>query len=507
MDKTLFARLANKYADGFYGLDPNDFEGVDHQDRLKLMEDVTGTDIIRVSSDDFTARIDRASHPEKKKPKKALALPPRTFRYTMSTGAPVGPFGDIVEVAGWNLVDFNRRGRPFLFGHNIREMRHPLGTMNGLLKGATEDRVRGEDVLAGNTKFTEEGLNPFNDLTHDMVASGNMPGGSVGFRIMESRAPTEEELAANKLLRKYSFIATKASLVEFSGVPVGMDPDAVKRRSAGQEGIEARLALAISEGRYAEDIVAEFRHLMLGIEPKAKGRSHVALGEGVSSIEERADKPNTLVAITAAGEGVPLEGVESKPGHTYEIDEDGVRDVTDQLTDEEIEEMNRLETAIAQRLVGGDGEGDGDDDIPDDASASESRTDDGISNTGSTSSPDLSATIRALDRMGIPVDAAELERAMVEPENAASVDAELRADVRALETFSDESRTLIERLEERIAILEESLLPESASVEGGDESVSRHAGDEGDPDAKEPSVYEFLDDLSDADLRSLVETS
>ncbi len=491
MDKTLFARLAAKYADGFYGLDPNDFEGVDHQDRLKLMEDVAGTDIIRVSSDDFTARIDRAEHPTKKtKPKKAGALPARTFRYTMSTGNPVGPFGDIVEVGGWNLVDFNRRGRPFLFGHNIYDMRHPLGTMNGLLKGAKEDQVKGQDVLAGNTKFTEEGLNPFNDLTHDMVASGNMPGGSVGFRIMESRAPTEEELTANKALRKYSFIATKASLVEFSGVPVGMDPDAVKRRCAGQEGIEARLALAISEGRYDEEIVAEFRHLMLGIEPAAKGRSHVAMGDTVNR--------------DLADDEIPVEERDDADLEIeVELEEERAED---QLTDEETEEMNRLETAIAQRLVGGDGEGDGDDDTSDDASASENRTDDGIDNTGSTSSPDLSATIRALDRMGVPIDASELERALAEPEPRDQL-AGVASDIRGLAAECQELRSTNEHLEERIAFLEESMLPESASDDDGDDPVSRAEGDEGDPDAEGPSVYEFIDDLSDADLRSLVETS
>lgn len=499
MDKTLFARLATKYADGFYGLDPKDFEGVDHQDRLKLMEDVTGSDIIRVSSDDFTARIARAEHPTKKtKPKKALSLPPRTFRYTMSTGSPVGPFGDIVEVAGWNLVDFNRRGRPFLFGHNMSEMRHPLGTMNGLLKGATEDRVRGEDVLAGNTKFTEEGLNPFNDLTHDMVASGNMPGGSVGFRITESRAPTDEELAANKLLRKYSFIATKASLVEFSGVPVGMDPDAVKRRGAGQVGIEARLALAISEGRYAEDIVAEFRHLMLGIEPAAKGRSHVALGEGV---------PLEEIPVNVSPEG-DVTNVTDTPECNYS--DDAAHQNCDQLTNDEAEELTRLDDAIAAQLVGGDGEGDGDDDTSDDASASETRTDDDIDNTGSTSSPDLSATIRALDRMGIPVDAAELERALAEPEPENGNDA-LTKEVRALAALVTESvglRSITERLEERIAFLEESLMPGFfASDDDGDDPVSRAEGDEGDPDAEGTDVYEYLDDLSDADLQSLVETS
>ena len=161
-------------------------------------------------------------------------LPSGVVRYVMSTQKPVGRFGDVILVKGWNLVDFFKRGRPFLFSHNIDEYRVPLGRMSHLLKGAEEDFVGGEPTLSGNANFTPAGLNSFNDSVHDMVVGGWMSGGSVGFRILDSRSPTDEEMEANARLRKFSAIITKASLVEFSAVPVGQDPDATakpKRRS------------------------------------------------------------------------------------------------------------------------------------------------------------------------------------------------------------------------------------------------------------------------------------
>lgn len=379
------ADLIQKYSRGFEALCAEDFEDVSHEDRLKLYEDVHGTDVVSLSEDCLTVRA----------PKKGEKLPPRTFRYTMSTGNPVGPFGDVIVVKGWNLREFNKRGRPFLFGHNIKETRHPLGTMSNVLKGAKEDEVEKKPVLAGNSKFTEEGLNEFNDLTHDMVAAGAMPGGSIGARLLETRAPTEEELAADKRLRKWSFIAEKASLVEFSAVPVGMDPDAVKRRSfdGDPQKLEAALAECIREGRYDEDLVAEFRHLMLG-EPTEATRTQVTVDE-VPPAEET---PEAIQPVS------PDQRAES----------------------------------VIQAL-------------------------------------DVETVTRALDRMGLPVDSEELQRAIdCDGDDEASDDPrieELRAE-------NAELRTLIKQLEERTSFLELVISPESAG--SGDDDVSRdNAGDEG----------------------------
>ncbi len=510
MDQALFARLATKYADGFASLDLRDFEGVTTEDRLKLYAEIQGDEnpVHRVSCDDLVARA----------PKKPAALPARSFRYTMSTANPVGFFGDIIEVAGWNLIDFNKRGRPFLFGHNMDENRHPLGDMNGLLKGAKEDEVKGQPVLAGNGRFTEEGLNPFNDLTHDMVQANKMPGGSVGFRILESRGPTEEELAENKKLHKFSFISTKTSLVEFSAVPVGMDPDAVKRRADAMPALDALLARGLQDGRYTEELIARFRHEVMGIAPKAKGRSQVSLSPEVDGtthtfgrntlsaeeiearlavkfeaeriadipLEERTEE-ELQVELEHPGTGVEMQATEANTdGELIAVG----TTTGEELSDEDAEALDDLEASLARALLGDEEDGGGEPDTGSQRSASRA---DNVTATGTSPSPDLADVIRGLDRLGLPVDAAELQRAM-----AGDQPAEGAVDLAPLIAENAELRAIIEDLQERMAVLEEVLLPESA--ERGDDDVSLEAGDDGGEGA---GMYQYLEDL-EVDEGSLV---
>lgn len=338
-----FRQLADKYADGFSALDAADFEGVTHTDRLRLMEDVNQTDILRLSSDAYTPR---AVHPDKDKGKKKSKVA-RTFRYTMSTQNPVGSFGDVVVVKGWDLRDFKKRGGPFLFGHNSQENRMPLGSMADLAKGAEADFVKGEPVLAGDSQFTEEGINPFNDLAHDMVQAGAMPGGSVGFRIMESRAPTEEELGSIKGLQKYSFVALKSQLIEFSAVPVGMDPDAVKRRSFDGDSsvLDAKLAEYVREGRYDEDLISEFRELMIGA-PEARGSSFVSM----STDEEPNQEQGTDTLDTDSKETPQADSSERDVSTNPSAESLSAPPSTLDIEVEELREENSSLRAITERL-------------------------------------------------------------------------------------------------------------------------------------------------------------
>lgn len=190
----------------------------------------------------------------------------RTFRYVMSTENAVGFFRDVVKVAGWDLDDFKKRQQPFLFGHNVAENRPPLGRMDKVKK----EKMPYGRVLAGDAEFTPEGVSEFNDMIHDMVESGFMPGGSVGFNVLAARKPTDREMKTIPNVNEFSSIIERAQLVEFSAVPVGMDPDAVKMRAEHSEGVEAFLRRAIEEGRYDRELVAEFRHEYLGQEVEAR---------------------------------------------------------------------------------------------------------------------------------------------------------------------------------------------------------------------------------------------
>lgn len=469
-----FAQLASKYARGFRNIDTDDFEGMAVNDRLRLMEDVNGSSIVYFDIDDCVVRAKHDPEEDAKKKKKGskgrLALPPRTFRYTMSTQNPVGPFGDVVIVKGWDLKDFKTRGQPFLFGHNIDQNRHPLGKMSGLLKGAEEDFVRGQPVLAGNATFSDEGISAFNDLTHDMVRAGFMPGSSVGFDIVKARQPTDEEMAQDSRLKKWSFIAEKSRLVEFSSTPVGMDPDAVKRRSIdGQDSpLERALLTAVQEGRYDAELVAEFRERAMG-ESGPRGRSHVSMADRIS-----------------AADGVPKEGYTATEGRTYQIDDDGVRDVTDNYPSDDLD-------GIARLLAGEDteqGAGSLDTDTTNDNTGAPQQRSDSISGdpeAESAPSPiglTIEDSLRALDALGFQdcrEDFLAAVRAVTKAPDAEPVDLGLNAPV-TLAEFREENqslRALTERLEERIAHLEDALLPESA--ESGAATGSRNdAGDDGD---------------------------
>jgi len=221
----------------------------------------------------------------------------RTFTYVMSTENPVGFFRDVVKVNGWDLDDFKKRQQPFLFGHNASDDRLPLGRMSGIKKGRA---VKG--ALSGDAEFTPEGVNPFNDIAHDMVESGFMPGGSVGFNVVEARKPTAAETKSMPTLNEFSSIITRAQLVEFSAVPVGMDPDAVKIRTATNTGMDAHLRQSIEEGRYDRDLVAAFRYDFLGVEPEST-RTQVVVE--VDLEDEPADEMTLLTSETVE---MPVDG-------------------------------------------------------------------------------------------------------------------------------------------------------------------------------------------------------
>lgn len=216
--------------------------------------------------------------------------------YVMSTEKPVGFFKDSILVKGWKLQDFERRGRPFLYNHNLT-LSHselPLGHMSNVRRSKLELRSgQGEEpALVGDAVFTPDGMSPFNDLVRQMVEAGELRGGSVGFVPMKSREPTEEEVETHGF-GPYSEIFIETNLIEFSATAVGMDPDAVTLRARRLSSLEARLAEVVSTGQYDPEVVQQFRRVTHGLEPELSTRSVVDFGRGVH--ERRVERAEDVV--------------------------------------------------------------------------------------------------------------------------------------------------------------------------------------------------------------------
>ena len=189
---------------------------------------------------------------------KADAKVARTVSYVMSVEKGVGPSQDVILQSGWELDKFAKRGGPFLFGHNMLEMRPPLGRMSGLKKnGKASDGTR---ALTGDAEFTPLELNPFNDMIYRMVDEGFMPGGSVGFRILAARLPKTEAEIKKYGLGEYSMVIEQAELTEFSAVPIPMDADATKR----MEAIHQRVLRGVQAGEFGSEQAEQLREMLGG---------------------------------------------------------------------------------------------------------------------------------------------------------------------------------------------------------------------------------------------------
>lgn len=199
-----FAELQKRYAAGT--LTAADLAGVKPKDSIELRKDagLHRFPLGSVLRDDSGKKV------------------ARRHRYVMSSEEPCGPLKDVVLANAWDLADYKKRGNPLLWAHD--------GSQPWLGKVENPHKVSETKTLEGFPTFMEEGLNPFADLVARMVDAGYMTNGSVGFRIEDARTATDAESKQRKL-SKHSMIITKARLAEFSIVPVGADPNAVKKRS------------------------------------------------------------------------------------------------------------------------------------------------------------------------------------------------------------------------------------------------------------------------------------
>lgn len=251
-----FAELAAAYHDGTLTVDRLREESVDPADFQKLRADESEDGIVFLDMPTDNARAGGT----------VVDDDTRRVDYVMSTQNPVGFFRDVALVAGWDLTDFKKRGMPFLFGHNSRDV--PLGKMTKVGKTV----VDGQRVLAGTAQFTPDGMVERNDLIYALVRDGFMPCCSVGFNVIKARQPTEADTKKFNGLTEYSSIFESMSLVEHSAVPVGMDPDAVKRSMDQMHngGIDAWFRQSIGRGDFDPELIAELRRTWLKEEPEAR---------------------------------------------------------------------------------------------------------------------------------------------------------------------------------------------------------------------------------------------
>lgn len=181
----------------------------------------------------------------------------RTHHFVMSSERPCGPYKDSVRYSAWNTEDFERQGSPLLWAHDGSQP--PIGKVEKTAK------LKTRKTLEGVVRFAKEGVYPFADLIARMVEEDIITNGSVGFQITDARPPTASEMKKEGL-GQHSMVIEGACLREFSIVPVGADPNAVKQR-----GDEIRSALdGFVERGEADPELASHMAALLGVyEPLA----------------------------------------------------------------------------------------------------------------------------------------------------------------------------------------------------------------------------------------------
>lgn len=153
----------------------------------------------------------------------------RRAKYVMITEAPLPPFDNVVVVAGISLSEFARRGSPLLLGHDASTGPNcfPLGRMTDLDKTAM---FRSKSAMTGVADFVSADFWDAARLTWELVQAGILRAGSIGIDIDDAREPTDEERKRYRIKGPYPLIFTKTTLVEFSIVSLGRDPDAQVKR-------------------------------------------------------------------------------------------------------------------------------------------------------------------------------------------------------------------------------------------------------------------------------------
>lgn len=125
--------------------------------------------------------------------------PGKPVTWLASTPNKLEADGMRIPIDAWDLTDFDKRGRPLLYGHEYQ--RPPIGRVTKI-----EKTPRG---LIAESIFDER--DPFAAEIARKVREGWLNCCSVGFQVLDRKGDT----------------ITRASLLELSVTPISADPDAV----------------------------------------------------------------------------------------------------------------------------------------------------------------------------------------------------------------------------------------------------------------------------------------
>jgi len=133
----------------------------------------------------------------------------RTLEFVGST-ADVDRYGDIIEVAGWDLENYEKNP-VFLWGHDYKQP--PVG--KSVKVGKTDQG------LLFQVKFPTAEIYPFADTIYKLYLGGYLRATSVGFQDLEREPITDKEG------RQTGFRYKKQELYELSAVPLPANPNAL----------------------------------------------------------------------------------------------------------------------------------------------------------------------------------------------------------------------------------------------------------------------------------------